>query len=102
MRSATDAREKQLLDEVSKELPNAVLERFATLVRESGSEDERIAASFISERLQELGVPYSVHRPPLYLSLPRGASLEVTSPMLVPRTGRALAVSRTPSVPGPA
>ena len=81
MRSATDAREKQLLDEVSKELPNAVLERFATLVRESGSEDERIAASFISERLQELGVPYSVHRPPLYLSLPRGASLEVTSPM---------------------
>jgi N-acetylated-alpha-linked acidic dipeptidase len=81
MRSATDAREKQLLDEVSKELPNAVLERFATLVRESGSEDERIAASFISERLQERGVPYSVHRPPLYLSLPRGASLEVTSPM---------------------
>jgi len=81
MRSATDAREKQLLEEVSKELPNAVLERFATLVRESGSEDERIAASFISERLQELGVPYSVHRPPLYLSLPRGASLEVTSPM---------------------
>jgi N-acetylated-alpha-linked acidic dipeptidase len=69
------------LDEVSKELPNAVLERFATLVRESGSEDERIAASFISERLQERGVPYSVHRPPLYLSLPRGASLEVTSPM---------------------
>ena len=81
MRSATDAREKQLLDEVSKELPNAVLERFATLVRESGSEDERIAASFISERLQELGVPYRVHRPPLYLSLPRGASLEVTSPI---------------------
>jgi N-acetylated-alpha-linked acidic dipeptidase len=81
MRSATDAREKQLLDEVSKELPNAVLERFATLVRESGSEDERAAASFISERLQELGVAHRVHRPPLYLSLPRGARLKVTSPM---------------------
>jgi N-acetylated-alpha-linked acidic dipeptidase len=81
MKSATDAREKQLLEEVGKELPNAVLERFATLVRESGSEDERVAASFISERLQELGVPHRVHRPSLYLSLPRGASLKVTSPM---------------------
>jgi N-acetylated-alpha-linked acidic dipeptidase len=81
MRSATDAREKQLLEEVGKELPNAVLERFATLVRESGSEDERVAASFISERLQELGIPHRVHRPPLYLSLPRGASLKVTSPI---------------------
>ena len=81
MRSATDAREKQLLEEVSKELPTAALERFATLVRESGSEDERVAASFISERLQELGVPHRVHRPSLYLSLPRGASLKVTSPV---------------------
>jgi hypothetical protein len=80
MRGATDAREKQLLEEVGTELPNAVLERFATLVRESGSEDERVAASFISERLEELGVPHRVHRPSLYLSLPRGASLKVTSP----------------------
>ena len=62
MRSATDAREKQLLEEVGTELPNALLERFATLVRESGSEDERAAASFVSERLQELGVPHRVHQ----------------------------------------
>jgi N-acetylated-alpha-linked acidic dipeptidase len=51
MRSATDAREKQLLEEISKQLPNAELERFATLVRESGSEDERAAATFIIDRL---------------------------------------------------
>jgi N-acetylated-alpha-linked acidic dipeptidase len=80
MRSATDAREKQLLEEISKELPNAVLERFATLVRESGSEDERAAAAFITDRLEELGVPHRVHTPPLYLSLPRGAHLRVVSP----------------------
>ena len=78
MRSAAEVRERQLLDEVSRDLPGAVLERFATLVRESGGEDEREAAAFIREKLEGLGVPHRVHNPSLYLSLPRGAGLKVT------------------------
>jgi N-acetylated-alpha-linked acidic dipeptidase len=81
MRNAADVREKQLLAEVSRHLPKALLERFATLVRESGSEGEREAASFIQGRLEELGVPHRVHYPSLYLSLPRAAGLRVVDPV---------------------
>lgn len=78
MRSAADTREGQLLGEVSRKLPGAVLERFASLVRESGGEDERAAASFIREKLEEFGVPHQVHNPTLYLSLPKSAGLKIT------------------------
>ncbi len=39
------------------ELGVALIERFATLTRESGSADERAAAAHVVERLRELGVP---------------------------------------------
>ncbi|NEY72504.1 M28 family peptidase [Bacillus mesophilus] len=73
--------EKLLLDEISLDVPKAVLERFSTLIRESGSEDERIAADFLASYLEEWGVPYKVHRPELYLSVPKRAYLKVTSPV---------------------
>lgn len=80
MRSAINGLERPLLEDVDRRLPEALLEKFATLVRESGSEDEREAADFIAGRLEEEGVPHQIHRPSLYLSLPRGAGLRVTSP----------------------
>ncbi|WP_416145229.1 hypothetical protein [Planococcus koreensis] len=33
--------EKMLLDEITTELPIAILEKFSTLIRESGSKDEK-------------------------------------------------------------
>ncbi|WP_409288273.1 M28 family peptidase [Peribacillus sp. SCS-37] len=74
------ALEKSLLDEINTEVPKAVLERFSTLIRESGSEDERIAADFLTNYLQEWGVPHKVHHPELYLSIPKKAYLKITAP----------------------
>ncbi|MED4582447.1 M28 family peptidase [Brevibacillus choshinensis] len=73
--------EKRLLEEISMETPNVILERFGSLVRESGSEDERQAAQFLTSLLDEWGVPYQVHRPNLYLSVPRPAKLKLVQPV---------------------
>ncbi|MGG1663672.1 M28 family peptidase [Brevibacillus sp. NRS-1366] len=72
---------KRLLDEISMETPKTILERFGSLVRESGSEDERVAAQFLSSLLDQWGVPYQVHRPNLYLSVPRPAKLKLVLPI---------------------
>lgn len=69
-----------MLEDVDRRRLHVLLEKFATLVRESGSEDEREAADFIAQRLEEEGVSRRVHHPLLYLSLPRGAGLGVLSP----------------------
>ncbi len=72
--------EKPLLEDVDQSRLRGLLEKFVTLVRESGSEDEREAAEFIARKLEEQAIPYRVHHPSLYLSLPRGAELRVVSP----------------------
>jgi hypothetical protein len=74
--------EETILDELSIDAPWALIERFTTLVRESGSEDERIAAQYISDRLTEFGVPHTVHTPELFLSVPISASVEVAGQTL--------------------
>ena len=76
----TDDVEKQLLAGISLDVPWPLIERFATLVRESSTADERIAAREITARLAEWGIPHKVHYPELFLSLPRRAELEVLSP----------------------
>ena len=58
---------------------DALLKRFSTLVRESGSADERASAEYIVERLWNLGVPVVVHQPELFLSIPERSELTVTS-----------------------
>jgi len=73
--------EKLLLEEVATDLPNSILEKFSTLIRESGSEDEKIAAEFLAAYLKEWQVPHQVHMPELYLSVPKHSSLKVTSPI---------------------
>ena len=80
MKSTVGDPEKLLIDEVDRRLPSILLENFSNLVRESGNEGEREAASFIVDRLKEAGVPHRVHTPSLYLSLPRGAALRVVNP----------------------
>jgi N-acetylated-alpha-linked acidic dipeptidase len=58
--------------------PRALLDRFVTLVRESGTADERTAADFLVGRLRALGIPVTVHEPELYISNPVRAELTVT------------------------
>jgi len=86
-----DPNESVLLAGISLEEPRALIRRFSTLTRESGSADERTAAQEIAERLSAWGVPHTVHEPLLYLSVPESASLEVLAPQR--RTLRA----KTPS-----
>jgi hypothetical protein len=78
--------EATMLAALSPEVPWALIERFTTLVRESGSEDERIGAQYISDCLSEFGVPHQVHRPELFLSVPVSASLEVGGKTLRAKT----------------
>ncbi len=80
MSSTMNKFEKSLLEDVDQSRLRDLLEKFVTLVRESGSEDEREAAEFIVRRLEEQAIPYRVHNPSLYLSLPREASLRVVCP----------------------
>ncbi len=71
-----------LLADVSFDLGWSLLERFAVLVRESGSADERAGAHFIVSRLEAMEIPHTVYEPELYLSIPRGASVEVAGASL--------------------
>ncbi len=75
--SANSAVEKLLLRDLSIDEPWSLIERFSTLVRESGSEDEREAARYMAARLKEFGVPHKVHNPELFLSVPVSSSLEI-------------------------
>src|SRR5579872_4538916 len=59
--------------------PRALLARFASLTRESGTPDEHAAADYIVERLKRIGVPVTVHRPDLFLSIPEKSELRVGS-----------------------
>lgn len=72
--------EEKVRASVTIDEPWALVERFSTLVRESGTEDERTAANYIAERLAAHGVQHKVHTPRLYISLPKEAQLIVRFP----------------------
>ena len=71
--------EKALLADASVDDGWRLIERFTTLNRESGSPDEHAAADYIAAELRRLGVPFEMHQPDLYLSLPRAASVTLGS-----------------------
>ena len=68
--------EEALLEALAPDEPWSMIERFTTLVRESSSEDERTAFNYVADRLSALGVPYTMHKPEQFLSVPISASLE--------------------------
>ena len=68
--------EVRFLERVALEETPGLLERFSSLVRESGTSDEFAAADYIWGRLTSLQIPHTVHEPDLYISIPREASLE--------------------------
>ena len=79
--------------------PRRLVQRFSELIRETGVEDERLAADYLSDRLSKLGIRHQVHRPTLFISRPRPSSLTVqgrsyrakTPAMAVSTDGRELA-----------
>lgn len=72
--------EDKLMREISLDNMWALITRFSTLVRESGSQDERTAMEYIIEKLKEYGIPYNVYEPDLYISIPKSATVEVLEP----------------------
>lgn len=71
------ALESAVLNAVSTDEAAKLLERFASLTRESGTPDEHAAGEYVAGRLRALGVPVTVHRPELFLSIPERSEVVV-------------------------
>lgn len=69
--------EKSILKEITFDEPKLLLYKFNNLIRQSGSEDERRAAYYISERLDSYGVDNEILWPEIYLSTPVKAELKI-------------------------
>lgn len=78
---ALDGFERTLYEEASREEPWELVERFAELEREPGTEDEQEAARYLEERFEEYGVPYERYDPEFWIGEPETASVRVTSPV---------------------
>lgn len=73
-----EALEAAARDAIRLDEPRALLDRFVTLVRESGTPAEEIAGRYIVDRLKAIDVPVTLHTPNLYISLPERAELTIT------------------------
>lgn len=69
--------EKAILDDVSLDVPWALVEKFSKLVRTSGSPDERQAVDLIRDELRKAGVPHQLYEPECFISVPLRASVRV-------------------------
>lgn len=67
--------ERALIDDAAIGAPWALVEAFAGMVREHPDDCNRAAGHLVAQ-LEGLGLPVTVHRPRLYLSLPGTASVE--------------------------
>ncbi len=72
--------EAEILGQISLDAPWATVERFSTLVRSSGSAEERVAVDYLIDRLNEWGVPHTLHEPVCFVSMPIGATLRIDEP----------------------
>ena len=69
--------EREVVESVRLDDAWSLVEEYASLVRESGTDEERDAIARITTRLDAWNVPYVLHEPELLISLPRGAALTV-------------------------
>jgi hypothetical protein len=69
--------EREVVGDVRLDDAWALVEQCASLNRGSGTEDEARAVEHITSRLEAWGVPHTVHRPELFISLPLRASLTI-------------------------
>jgi N-acetylated-alpha-linked acidic dipeptidase len=75
--TSLDQYEARLTEAVSIDEPWDLLEEFSGLERVSGTEDERAAAEYLTDRLESLGVTHERYDPDLYISQPHAASVTV-------------------------
>jgi N-acetylated-alpha-linked acidic dipeptidase len=80
MMNHTKEVEETIIAEIEMNTAACVLAKFSGLVRESGSEDERIAAQYLESFIKKWDVPYKIHEPKLYLSVPKSASIVMHEP----------------------
>jgi hypothetical protein len=95
-----DRAERGLTSEVSIDEPWALLEEFRCLERVSGTEDERRAAEYITDRLASFGVDYERYDPELYISQPHDASVTVHGEEFTPAPVKTVAFSASTTVSG--
>jgi len=76
--------EEQVIKEISIDEPWKLIEKFSTLVRESGSSAELEAGSYIIARLKHYGIRHQVFEPDLYLSIPKSVTVDVLEPEMRP------------------
>ncbi|MDP9364914.1 MAG: M28 family peptidase [Chloroflexota bacterium] len=74
---ADEALEREVLEEVSLDLPWGLVEEFAGLTRLSGSADERRAIERLTEELGKAGVSFALHEPECFISIPLSASVRL-------------------------
>jgi N-acetylated-alpha-linked acidic dipeptidase len=74
---ADPALEREVLESISLDAPWAAVERFSTLVRLSGSAQEREAVDYLIDKLSAWGVPHTLHEPTCFISIPLAATLRV-------------------------
>lgn len=67
--------ERQVLESVSLDAPWPVVEQFATITRLSGSPEERRAIEIVAGHLDRWGVPYRLHEPECFISIPLAATV---------------------------
>ena len=70
-----ESTEKAIVGAVSIDQPWGLIEKFATLTRLSGSADEAEAVKYITDKLNDWGVPHTVHHPTCLISLPGPSTL---------------------------
>src|SRR5262245_54093811 len=69
--------EQQIRDAIAIDEPWAFVERATTLVRLSGSDEERAAIDYLKNRLGDFGVSYELHTPTCFISWPLKATLRI-------------------------
>src|SRR5581483_7599282 len=67
--------ESQILNAVSLDVPWRLVEDFSSLVRLSGSPEERRAFELLVRQLSDWGVPHTLHEPETFISIPGPASV---------------------------
>ncbi len=72
-----ESTERHIIEAISLDTPWAVLERFSSLTRSSGSKEEREAFEILRGHLQEWGIPHQLHEPEAFISIPLSASVRV-------------------------
>jgi N-acetylated-alpha-linked acidic dipeptidase len=69
--------ENIILEGINFEEPKLLLNTFKDLNRQSGSEDEKKAAYYLSDRLKENDISHEILWPEIYLSTPKKAELKI-------------------------